>query len=149
MKGETVKCILSWRKEKWTDNGNEVRFLNTDRASLVAQTVKHLPAMWETQVWSPGGEDPLKKEMATHSSTFAWKIPWTEEPGMLQSMGSPRVRHNWATSLHSLRTTQDYWLKRSVSLVMCFAPVISLCLNPIKETNLFSSPYFQLKPPSQ
>ena len=54
-------------------------------ASLVAQTVKHLPAMWETQVQSLGLEDPLEKEMATHSSILAWRIPWTEEPGGLQS----------------------------------------------------------------
>ena len=61
----------------------------------MAQTVKPLPAMWETRVLSPGGEDPLEKEMATlDSSTFAWKIPWTEEPGMLQSMGSQRVGHH-------------------------------------------------------
>ena len=59
--------------------------------SLVAQMVKHLPAMWETWVQSLGQEDPLEKEMATHSSTFAWKIPWTEEPGRLQSMGLQRV----------------------------------------------------------
>ena len=51
------------------------------RASLVAQTVKHLPAMWETWVQSLVWEDPLEKEMAIHSSTLAWKIPWTEEPG--------------------------------------------------------------------
>ena len=63
-------------------------------SSLVAQVVKHLPAMWETRVQSLGWEDPLEKEMATHSSTVAWKIPWTEEPGGLQSMGSQRVRHN-------------------------------------------------------
>ena len=49
-------------------------------------------------VWSLGWEDPLEKEMAIHSSTIAWKIPWTEEPGRLQSMGSQRVGHNWATS---------------------------------------------------
>ena len=60
----------------------------------MAQTVKHLPTMWETQVRSPGWEDPLEKEMATHSSTLAWKIPWTEEPGRLQSMGSQRVGHD-------------------------------------------------------
>ena len=64
--------------------------------SLVAQMVKRLPTMWETQVRSLGGDDPLEKEMATHSSTLAWKIPW-EDPGKLQSMGSQRVRHNWAT----------------------------------------------------
>ena len=60
---------------------------------LVAQTVKHLPKMQETGVQSLGGEDPLEKEMATHSSTLAWKIPW-EKPGRLQSMGSQRVRHD-------------------------------------------------------
>ena len=69
------------------------------RASLVAWMVKHLPTMWETRVRSLGQEDPLEKEMATHSSIHAWKIPWTEEPGGLQSMGSQRVGHNWATSL--------------------------------------------------
>ena len=56
--------------------------------------VKHLPAMRETQVQSLGGEDPLEKEMATHSSTHVWKIPWMEKPGGLQSMGSQRVRHD-------------------------------------------------------
>ena len=61
---------------------------------LVAQMVKLLATMWETQVRSLGWEDPLEKEMATHSSTLAWKIPWIEQPGMLQSMGSQRVRHN-------------------------------------------------------
>ena len=68
-------------------------------ASLVAQVVKHLPSMQETRVWSLGWEDPLEKEMATHSSILAWKIPWTEKPGRLQPMGSQRVGHNWATSL--------------------------------------------------
>ena len=59
--------------------------------SLVAQTVKHLPTMWETGVQSLGQEDLLEKEMETHSSILAWKIPWMEEPGRLQSMGSQRV----------------------------------------------------------
>ena len=62
--------------------------------SLVGHVVKRLPAMRETQVRSLGWEDPLEKEMATHSSTLAWKIPWTEEPGRLQSMGSQRVGHD-------------------------------------------------------
>ena len=61
---------------------------------MVAQTVKYLSTIWETQVQSLGREDPLEKEMAIHSSTIAWKIPWTEEPGRLQSMGSQRVRHD-------------------------------------------------------
>ena len=63
-------------------------------ASLVAQTVKRLPTMWETRVQSLGWEDLLEKEMATHSSILAWKIPWMEEPGRLQSVGSERVRHD-------------------------------------------------------
>ena len=57
------------------------------QASLVAQMVKNLPAMWETQVGSLGREDALEKEMATHSGVLAWRIPWTEEAGELQSMG--------------------------------------------------------------
>ena len=62
--------------------------------SLVAQTVKRLSTMRESQVRSLGQEDPLEKEMAIHSSTIAWKIPWTEEPGRLQSMRSQRVGHD-------------------------------------------------------
>ena len=76
-----------------------------------------------TQVHSLGWEDPLEKEMATHSRTLAWKIPWTEEPGKLQSMGSQRVGHNWATSLCTfwtdffmvqLTSVHDYWKNHSV-----------------------------------
>ena len=69
------------------------------RTSLVAQVVKCLPTMWETWVRSLGQEDPLEKEVATRSSILTWKILWTEEPGTLQSSGSQRVRHNWATLL--------------------------------------------------
>ena len=64
------------------------------RASLVAQTAQNLPAVQETQVQSLDREDPWEKEMATHSSTLAWRTPWTEEPGRLQSMGSQRVKHD-------------------------------------------------------
>ena len=64
------------------------------QASLVAQMVKNLPAMQETQFQSLGQEDPLQKGMATHSSILAWKVPWTEKPGRLQSMGSQRVGHD-------------------------------------------------------
>ena len=60
----------------------------------MAQRLKCLPAMWETWVRSLGWEDPLEKEMATHSSILAWRIPWTEEPGRLQSMESQRVGHD-------------------------------------------------------
>ena len=75
------------------NKGNSVT-LSVIWASLVAQMVKRLPAIRETRVQSPGREDPLEKEMATHSSTLAWKIPWVEEPGRLQSMGLQRVGHD-------------------------------------------------------
>ena len=65
--------------------------------SLVAQTVKCLSTMLETLVRSLGWEDPLEKEMAIHSTSIAWKIPWTEEPGRLQPMGSQRVGHDRVT----------------------------------------------------
>ena len=61
----------------------------------MAQRVKHLPTMQETWVWSLGGKDPVEKEMATHCSILAWRIPWTEKPGSLQSTGSQKVGHNW------------------------------------------------------
>ena len=60
----------------------------------IAQLVKNLPAMWEDQFHSLGREDPLEEGMATHSSILAWRIPWTEEPGGLQSIGSQKVGHN-------------------------------------------------------
>ena len=69
------------------------------RVSLVGQMVKKLPEIQETPVQSLGQEDPLEKEMATGSSILAWRSTWTEEPGVLQSMGSQRVGHDWATEL--------------------------------------------------
>ena len=73
-------------------------FQGTWRAYLVTQMVKNLPAMQETWVWSLGWEDLLEEEMATHSSILAWRIPWTEEPGGLQSTGLQRVGHDWTTN---------------------------------------------------
>ena len=80
--------------------------------------IKHLPMMQETWVGPLGREDPLEKGMATHSSTFAWRIPWTEEPGRLQSMGLQRVRYDWATNTFSfvswcLGSRWRYLLERS------------------------------------
>ena len=72
-----------------------VKILTLTTASLVAHVVKCLPAMQEARVRSLGLEDPLEKEMATHSSILAWKIPWMEEPGRLQSMGFQRVGHDF------------------------------------------------------
>ena len=70
-------------------------------ASLVAQMVKNLLSMQETQVWTLGQEDSLEKEMANHYSILAWRITWTEEPGGLPSMESQRVGHDWATNTHT------------------------------------------------
>ena len=83
--GCVPSLLFTWGQTKWL-------------ASL-SQMVKYLPTMWATRVRSLGWEDPLEIEMATHSSILAWRIPWTEEPCRLQSMGSQRVGHNWATSL--------------------------------------------------
>ena len=77
-------------------------------ASLVAQRLKRLPPMWETQVRSLGRQDPLEKEMVTHSSILAWRIPWMVKPGRLQSTGSQRVGHDWATSLHFMHVVLTY-----------------------------------------
>ena len=89
--------------------------------SMVAQTVKCLPTMWDTRFQSLGREDPLEKEMATHSNTFAWKIPWTEEPGRLQSTGSQRVGQDWATSLSLSSQSETSKQKSFESDVSLFA----------------------------
>ena len=96
--------------------------------TLVAQRLKRLPPMRETRVQSLGQEDPLEKEMVTHSNILAWRIPWTEKPGRLQSTGSQRVGHDWATSLSAagtrwgkspglLKVTESWatWLSASVA----------------------------------
>ena len=94
---------------------------------MVVQLVKNLPAMQETQVQFLGQEDPLEKEMATHSSILAWEIPWTEKPGRLQSMGLQRVRPDLATtppvilSWHCLLLCTLLWLQRPPSL---YAPLL-------------------------
>ena len=88
----THSSILAWRTP-WTTQPmvSQTKFY---RASLLVQMVKCLPAMPKTQIQSSGQEDPLEKEMATHSSPLAWKIPWMKEPGRLQSMESQRVGHD-------------------------------------------------------
>ena len=95
-------------KERWgiqlksSDRGLELKKASLEarikRASLMAQMVRNLPAMQETWIQSLGWEDPLEKGMATHSSILAWRIPWTEEPGGILSMGLQRIRHDWATN---------------------------------------------------
>ena len=104
----TYSCISAWRIP-WTEEPSGLQSMGSQSqtqlkqfsthvckvwSSLVAQMAKCLPATQKTRVRSLGWEDPLEKEMATHSSTLAWKIPWTKEPGSLQSMASQRVRHD-------------------------------------------------------
>ena len=94
-----------WRDPSW-DHGQMASLLRvcqqcpsnsvSHSQSLVAQMVKNLPAQWEPWVWSLGWEDSLEKRLAIHCRILAWEIPWTEMPGRLQSMGSQRIRHDWA-----------------------------------------------------
>ena len=96
---DTLPSFLNWKSLLICDQSSVIPFFLphctlTHWASLVAQTVKRLPTVREIRVRSLVWEDPLEKEMATHSSTLAWKIPWTEEPGRLQSMGLQRVGHD-------------------------------------------------------
>ena len=123
--------------------------------SLVAQTVKRLPTMQDTWVWSLGWEAPLEKEMATHSSTLAWRIPWTEEPCRLQSVGSQRVGHNWATSLPST-SFLPYKLCKYLEIIMYLSRghlvllLVSIwakeyALNPVKNLPEFKVDFSLLK----
>ena len=88
-------------------------------ASLVAQMLKNLPATGEIRFQSVGWDDPLEKRMATQSSILAWRIPRTEESGMLQSMGLQRVRHDWATSTFT-NTFIRLWNYRNLDYGDCF-----------------------------
>ena len=100
--GKHVLCVKHCAEyPRWNSNVlflffNFILYWSTV-APLVAQMVKNPPAMQETWVWSLGWEEPPEEGMTTHSCILAWRIPWTEGPGGLQSMGSQRVRHNWAT----------------------------------------------------
>ena len=99
-------------------------------ASLVAQMVKHLPAMQETRVWSQGQEKPLEKGMATHSSILAWTIPWTEEPGGLRSMGSQRVGQTERLTL-AFRHCSGFWVcsdTRNRQTSFTSSPTLRECL---------------------
>ena len=112
---------------------------------LVAQTVKNLPAMQETQVQSLGREDLLEKGMATHSSILAWRIPWTGEPGGLQSTGLQRVRHDWATNTHThtVRCTLAWQLnqprRRLVAMLFfgCFLAGVMCGVHVMLRTSLW------------
>ena len=90
-------------QKSWTQLSNSATIC-LYQASLVAQTVKNLPAMQDTRVRSLGWEDPLEKRTGIHSSIFVWRIPRIEEPGGLQSMGSKQVGHHWVTNTHTQLT---------------------------------------------
>ena len=92
--GSLVGCRLWGRTEL------DITKVTQQQQAIGGSVGKESPAMWENWVQPLGREDPLEKEMATHSSILAWRIPWTEEPGGLQSMGSQRVRHDWLTNFH-------------------------------------------------
>ena len=96
-----VSCPWSWN--------SSLGFCQLLIASLMVQQVKNRPAMWETWVQSLGWEDSLEKEMATHSSILAWKIPKTEEPGRLQPMGIQRVGHDWMTEHACMPLISKAW----------------------------------------
>ena len=96
--------------------------LNHWMASLVAQMVKNPPAVQEIQVWSLGWEDPMDKGMATHSSILACRIPGTEEPSGLQSMGSQRVRHDWATNAFTL----NLWMESEYNVLPWIIIILSV-----------------------
>ena len=110
-------------------------------ASLVAQRIKCLPAMRETRVQSLGWEDPLEKELATHSSILAQRIPWTEEPGGLQSLGLQRVGHDWATS-HILWNAIKNLLHRNLKIIklkieLLFYPAVQLLGIYLESTTIW------------
>ena len=103
----------------WIHFTQPLQFTNRKMVFLmVAQMVKNLPAMRETWYQSLGWEDSLEKDMVTHSSILIWRIPWTEEPDRLQSMGPPGVRHNWVTNtLNTSFSCLIFWLE---FLVLCW-----------------------------
>ena len=102
--------------------------------------IKNLPAMQKTLVLSLGQEDPLEKEMATHSSILTWRIPWTEEPSRLQSTGSQRLRYNWAsnifTALNNLQLTL-YTCQATWWTILC-----SISLKPHSSSPRYQHPWF-------
>ena len=118
-------------KQKTTKNNKKLDFCSLLlRAPLEAQMVKRLPRWWETWVGSLGQEDPLEKEMATHSSTLAWKIPWMEESGRLQSIGPPRVGHNWVTSF------SFFCSQTRIIILVCFERSVGLAPFSQNESGL-------------
>ena len=123
-------------------------YINICILSLVAHMIKRLPAMLETQVLSLGQEEPLEKEMATHFSTLAWEIPWTEEPDRLQSMGLQRVRHDWMTTLQALciLSNINYKVKNILILVSGLNQVIIIYIISYNLPSFHSNYYPGISP---
>ena len=108
------------------------------RKAYVASMVKNLSTMQETQVWSLGREDLLEKEMVTHSSILACKIPWTEKPGSLQSMGSQRVGQDWVTNIFIFNDQKaKYSLFLVWNAILKNGSLNNFLLNPYKYFNLW------------
>ena len=112
---ETICRGMKYSALGWVEVGDHIypfisQILIEDLLGIIC-LVKHVPAIQETWVQSLGWEDPLEKEVATHYSILAWRIPWTEEPGGLQSMGSQRVRHDWATNTHTHILGIRHWFR--------------------------------------
>ena len=134
------RCVYIYIYISW------IIYISIYLEALVAQTVKCLPAMPETRVRSLGQEDPLEKEMAIHSITLAWKIPWTEEPGDLQSMGSQRVGHDWATSLSYTERDRPTGVDRGEAqrkILCCEMALISFLNFPKPEKVVLLLEWFQ------
>ena len=136
----THSCILVW-KTPWTQGPDRLQPMGSLRvghnwttshvsiwASLVAQMVKNLPTIQETQVQFLGQEDPLEKRMATHSNILAWKIPWTEEPSRPQSMGLWTVGQNWMTN-----TSTCEYLNQNLVWIFIYSKQLSTCKINIYE----------------
>ena len=104
---------------------------------------RRLPAMQETPVWSLGQENPLEKEMATHSSIFAWEIPWIEEPGRLQFMGSQRVGHDWSTTSC---LSMHFGCRRESEFRLCMLPT-KFCdlVSQFRQIQSYFQPTFSLQ----
>ena len=114
-----------------------LKFIQCYISPLVAQKVKNLPAMQETQVWSLGWEDPLEEGMATYSSILAWRILWTEGPGWLQFVGLQRVGHDWATNTFTYLSTM-WWGFLKLTLENSFESVLMrwMKLEPIIQSKV-------------
>ena len=119
----------------WLTEDGFIKRRDSIWASLLAQMVKNLPVIWKIQAQSLGREDPPEKGMTIHSSILAWTIPWTEELGGLQSMGSQRVRYNWATNMTIFITTEQspQQERRKVTYTGAVTPSYA---NPLGRTHI-------------